>query len=69
MNRPAMLRGTICTPWGYYAPGLEVSAVRIEGPTVTICLDNNHHPAGVCHFVRVPHSQVTIAHDRQHQAA
>jgi hypothetical protein len=48
---------------------MQVSAVRIEGPTVTICLDNNHHPAGVCHFVRVPHTQVTIAHDRQHQAA
>ena len=43
MNRPAMLRATICTPWGYYAPGMQVSAVRIEGPTVTICLDNNHH--------------------------
>lgn len=44
MNRPAMLRATICTPWGYYAPGMQVSAVRIEGRTVTICLDNNHHP-------------------------
>lgn len=69
MNRSAMLRGTICTPWGYYAPGTQVAVVRTEGPTVTICLDNNHHPAGVCHYVRVPRKQLTIPHDRRTQAA
>ncbi len=69
MNRPAILRTMIATPWGHFSPGLEVTAVAINGPTVTVCLDNNYHPTGTCHYAGVPRNHLTIAHDRQHQAA
>ena len=69
MKRPAILRTMIATPWGHFSPGLEVTVTAIEDGRATVCLDNDYHPNGTCHYAGVPRQHLTIAHDRQHQAA
>ncbi|MFI8660762.1 hypothetical protein ACIGKR_12290 [Rhodococcus qingshengii] len=64
MNRPALLKTMIATPWGHYSPGLQVTILEHDGDRAKVCLDNHYHPTGTCHFAGVPTNQLYIPTER-----